>query len=256
MLRPRLVVFLMIKDGYIKKSKSFGDYRYIGDPLNTIKIFSDFLADELVLVDIDATQNKCEPNYALIKNIASISRMPICYGGGINQLSQIEKIISLGVEKVSICSASFSKKDFVKEAVLKFGAQSVIGCIDTKYKKTTKQYEVYIDSGKIKQEININNAIDFFVSEGVGEIIINNISLDGTYQGYDKNLIKHAVKRAPIPVTALGGASSLDNIKQLWQATNVSGIAAGSLWSFFGENGPVLINYPNQEIINDLFPGL
>ena len=255
MLRPRLVVFLMIKDGYIKKSKSFADYRYIGDPLNTVKIFSDFLADELVLVDIDATQNKCEPNYALIKNIASISRMPICYGGGINELSQIEKIINLGVEKVSICSASFCKIGFIKESVLKFGAQSIVGCVDIKYSKITHEHEVYIKSGSAKAGINVTEAIDLLVSDGVGEIIVNNIDLDGTYKGFDENLIEQVVRRSPVPVTALGGASSLDDIKELWQFTNVSGIAAGSLWSFFGENGPVLINYPDQEIINNLFSG-
>ena len=253
MLRPRLVVFLMIKDGYIKKSKSFADYRYIGDPLNTVKIFNDFLADELVLVDIDATQNKCEPNYALIKNIASISRMPICYGGGINELSQIEKIINLGVEKVSICSASFSKIGFIKESVSKFGAQSIVGCVDIKYSKITHEHEVYIKSGSTKAKINLTEAIDLLVSDGVGEIIVNNIDLDGTYNGFDKNLIEQVVRRSPVPVTALGGASSLDDIKELWQFSNVSGIAAGSLWSFFGENGPVLINYPDQEIINNLF---
>ena len=253
MLRPRLVVFLMIKDGYIKKSKSFADYRYIGDPLNTVKIFNDFLADELVLVDIDATQNKCEPNYALIKNIASISRMPICYGGGINELSQIEKIINLGVEKVSICSASFSKIGFIKESVSKFGAQSIVGCVDIKYSKIIHEHEVYIKSGSTKAKINLTEAIDLLVSDGVGEIIVNNIDLDGTYNGFDKNLIEQVVRRSPVPVTALGGASSLDDIKELWQFSNVSGIAAGSLWSFFGENGPVLINYPDQEIINNLF---
>ena len=253
MLKPRLIVFLMIESGYIKKSKSFTDYRYIGDPLNTVKIFSDFLIDELVVVDIDATKNRCEPNYELIKNIASISRMPLCYGGGINELSQIEKIINLGVEKVSICSASFSKIGFIKESVSKFGAQSIVGCLDIKYSKITDEHQVYIKSGSAKSGINLTEAIDLLVSDGVGEIIVNNIDLDGTYKGFDKNLIKQVVRRSPVPVTALGGASSLNDIRELWKFTDISGIAAGSLWSFYGKNGPVLINYPDKEIKNSLF---
>ena len=255
MNRPRLTVFLMMQDGYLKKSKKFSDYVYIGDPLNTVRIFSDFEVDEITIVDVNATKKEKDPDYDLLKNIASFTRMPMCYGGGINNLLQIEKIIELGIEKVSICSALFDNKKLIKDASNIFGSQSIVGCIDIRYSTQLDEYEIYIKNGSTKIDINIEDAINLITDCGVGEILINNIDLDGTYKGFDSEIISRIVEISPVPVTALGGASSKEDIKRIWTETNVSGVAAGSLWSFIGKNDTVLLNYPNPQEKQSLFSG-
>ena len=245
--RPRLIVFLMIDNGYLRKSKKFGESIYIGDPLNTVKIFSDLGADELILVDINATNEKRDPDFDLLKNIASVARMPICYGGGINNIHQIDKLIKLGIEKVSICSAAFSEIDLIKQASDAFGKQSIVGCLDIKYSKKLQKYNIYSHRGSILVNKSIEEAVNYLVKNGAGEIFINNIDLDGTYQGFDKEIISKIVHMSPIPISVSGGASSLEDIKNLWDQTQINGISAGSLWSFIDKNYTVLLNYPNYQ---------
>jgi len=163
MLRPRLIVFLMVDQNYVRKSVNFSNSRYIGDPLNTIRIFNDFDVDELVLIDISATREKKEPNYKLIENIASISRMPLCYGGGINNVKQIEMIINLGVEKVSISSEAIMKPELIKVASAEFGSQSIVSCLDVKISPKSNQYEVYIINGTQKVNESLLDCVDFLV---------------------------------------------------------------------------------------------
>jgi|TARA_B110000090_G_C13378968_1_gene445019 cyclase len=253
MNRPRLTVFLMIENGYVRKSVQFKSSVYIGDPLNTVKIFSDFEVDELIFVDISATKENRNPDYGLIKNIASVSRMPLCYGGGINNLDQIEKIINLGVEKISICSAAILNKSLVKEAAATFGKQSIVGCLDIKYSKELKKYQVYTHNGNKNLNLGLESCIEFLVTNGVGEILINNIDLDGTYGGFNLDLISKITELTPVPVSICGGASSYLDIKNLWKNTNISGIVSGSLWSFYENNNTVLLNYPNKKDKLNLF---
>ena len=253
MNRPRLTVFLMIENGYVRKSVKFKNSVYIGDPLNTVKIFSDFEVDELIFVDINATMENRNPDYELIKNIASVSRMPLCYGGGINNLNQIEKIISLGVEKVSICSAAILNKNLIKEAATIFGKQSIVGCLDIRFSKKLQQYQVYTHNGEENLDLDLESCIEFLVINGVGEILINNIDLDGTYGGFDIDLVSKITELASIPVSICGGGKSYLDIKNLWKLTNISGIVCGSLWSFKENNNSVLINYPNKKDKHSLF---
>ena len=251
--RPRLIVFLMMENGYLRKSKKFGESIYIGDPLNTVKIFSDLGADEIILVDVNATTDHRDPDFDLIKNIASVARMPICYGGGINSLHQIEKLIKLGIEKVSICSAAFIEEDLIKQASIAFGRQSIVGCLDIKYSKKLQKYVPYTHRGSLLVNKDIEEVTKHFIENGVGEILINNIDLDGTYNGFDKEIISKIVQISPVPVSVSGGASSLENILNVWNETQVNGIAAGSLWSFIDKNNTVILNYPDDQQKLSLF---
>jgi cyclase len=253
--RPRLIVFLMIDNGYLRKSQKFGDSTYIGDPLNTVQIFSDLGADEIILVDINATREQRDPDYDLIKNIASVARMPICYGGGINNLHQIDRLIKLGIEKISICSAVFLEKDLIKQASVAFGKQSIVGCLDIKYSKKLEKYHIYSHRGSILVDKSIDDAVQYLIENGVGEIFVNNIDLDGTYKGFDKKIISKIVEMSPVPISVSGGASSLEDIKNLWNETQINGIAAGSLWSFIDKNNTVLLNYPDDQQKLYLFSG-
>ncbi len=253
MNRPRLIVFLMIDNGYLRKSVKFLDSVYVGDPLNAVKIFSDFEIDELIFVDINATKENRDPDYELLKNIASVSRMPICYGGGIKSLNQIEKIINLGVEKVSICSEAILNETLIKEASMAFGKQSIVGCLDVKRSNDLKKYEVFVHNGKKKLDVSLEYCIESLLINGAGEILINNIDLDGTYKGFDTDLVSKVVQLSSAPVTIVGGAGSLKDITRLWKNTNVSGVAAGSLWSFRYSHNTVLLNYPDINTKLSLF---
>jgi imidazole glycerol-phosphate synthase subunit HisF len=252
MTRPRLIVFLMIEGSYVRKSISFLDSRYIGDPLNAVKIFSDFKVDELILIDISATREEREPDYDLLENIASVSRMPLCYGGGINSLHQIEKIINIGFEKVSISTEAINNPQLLLDSSSVFGSQSIVGCLDIRY-SDNMGYEVFTNNGTRNSTINLLDSIKFLVDNGVGEILVNNISLDGTYKGMDNDLIKEAMEYSDVPVTFVGGLSSFDEIKMISKKFRPSGIAAGSLWCFKGKHGPVLLNYPDKNEKMKLF---
>lgn len=246
MIKTRLIVFLMLEDDYVKKSVSFSNARYIGDPLNSVKIFSDFEVDELIVADINATRERREPNYKLLENIASISRMPLCYGGGINDLKQIRRVINMGFEKISISSEALKNPQLLNEAASIFGSQSIVGCLDIKHLENQK-YQVFTNNGSVNTNLEIFESIQFLIDNGVGEILVNNISLDGTYKGMDEDLIKKIVKFSNVPITLIGGLKSIDEFKKISRKYNPSGIAAGSLWCFKGINGPVLLNYPNKK---------
>ena len=252
MLRPRLIVFLLLHNGGLYKTVNFKTPIYIGDPLNVVKIFNDFFVDELFLVDIDATTKDTLPNYDLIANISSVSRMPLCYGGGIKSLQQIEKIISLGVEKISISSAALESSKLIEEGSDMFGSQSIVGCIDIKNSDSTKKYSVYTHNGSKKLEAGLFDIIQKLTNSGIGEIVINSIDRDGTYLGYDIPIIKEVVNNSTVPITVLGGAGSNKDIKELIEISGINGVAAGSLWSFKGSLKAVLPNYPDPIMKNKI----
>ena len=253
MIRPRLTVFLMIHKNALYKSINFSKPVYIGDPMIAVRIYNDFLVDELILIDVDSTVNSLEPKYRLLEDIASVARMPLCYGGGLKEISQIKKIISLGFEKVSLSSTAINKPEIVKEAVDELGSQSIVGCMDIKQDKGSKNYYVYTHRGTKLVDLALFEVVDLFINSGVGEILINNISRDGTYEGYDKKIIRKISEHSPVPVTAVGGAKSITDIKQLFETCGVMGLAAGSLWSFKEPNKAVLLNYPSEQAKERLF---
>jgi cyclase len=246
MLRPRIIPCLLVKNKGLVKTVKFKDGKYLGDPINAVRIFNEKEADELMVIDIDATYNNNEPDYKMIENLASECRMPLCYGGGIKTLEQAQRIFSLGVEKIAVSSAAIQNPSIVSDIASKVGSQSVVVVLDVK-KKMFGGYDMYTHNGK--KSININ-PIDFAIKmeqEGAGEIVINSIDNDGVMKGYDLDLIDKVRNSISLPLTVLGGAGDLEDIGGLIQKYGIIGAAAGSLFVFKGKYKAVLINYPNWE---------
>ena len=251
MLRPRIIPSLLIHKNGLVKTINFKDPKYIGDPINVVRIFNEKEVDELMVFDIDASVNQNEPNYKTIKNIASECRMPLCYGGGIKNVEQAKKIFSLGVEKVSISSAAISNPNLIKEIVKKVGSQSMVVVLDVK-KFDNNSYHIWINNGKKNTEISLIPFLKKIQDLGVGEIVINSIDNDGVMDGYDLNLIDNVYSNISIPLTILGGAGTLDDIKNIIKKYKIIGLGVGSLFVFKGVYKAVLVNYPNYEIKNGL----
>ncbi|MET3536379.1 AglZ/HisF2 family acetamidino modification protein [Chryseobacterium limigenitum] len=252
MLKPRIIVSLLLDGQGLVKTKKFKDARYIGDPINAVKIFNEKEVDELCIFDISASTKNYEPNYKLINSIASQSRMPICYGGGIKNADQAQKILNLGVEKVAISSAIFSEPNIIQSIAGNIGSQSVVAVLDVK-KNIFGNYNIYINNGKKYIEQDLFSLLKNLEKRGVGEIIINNIDLDGTGKGYDIKLVEKVSENLSIPLTILGGAGSLEDIKKLFNNFEIIGAAAGSLFVFKGKYQAVLINYPEKTIKKTLY---
>jgi len=247
MLRPRIIPCLLVHKGGLFKTVGFKNPKYVGDPINAVKIFNEKEADELIVLDIDATVNNAKPNYKLIAYLAAECRMPLCYGGGVRTSEQIKKIIGLGVEKVAISSAALSHPRIVTEAAEYVGNQSVIVVIDVKKRFLGGKYEVRTHNGQKKTGKDPVEFAQQMEKLGVGEIVINSIDNDGLMKGYDLTLVQQVRNAVSVPVTALGGAGSLHDIGDVISKCGVSGAAAGSLFVFKGKYKAVLINYPGRE---------
>ncbi len=251
MLRPRIIPCLLVHDGGLVKTKMFADPTYVGDPLNTVRIFNEKEVDELLVVDIDATTKGKEPNYELISQLAAECRMPLAYGGGIKNVKQIERIISLGVEKVTIGSAAVSNPELISSAATKVGNQSVVVVADVRV-TSNGSYQVFTHNGNVHHEITPMELATIAEHSGAGEFIINNIDRDGQGNGYDLKLVRMCRDACKLPITVLGGANSLDDIKELIDNFPIIGAAAGSLFVFKGKYRAVLINYPVRANKNQL----
>tara|TARA_X000000950_G_scaffold18970_1_gene20527 strand:- start:12559 stop:13287 length:729 start_codon:yes stop_codon:yes gene_type:complete len=228
------------------KTVKFKDPKYVGDPINAVKIFNEKEVDELMVLDIDATRENREPNIEMIKNLADECRMPFCYGGGITTAEQARKIISLGAEKVALSNSALNNIELCKEIGLIIGNQSVVVVIDVKKKKLFGGYDIYTHNGTKKSKWKLNNLVEKLEEIGIGEIVLNSIDNDGTMQGYDTTLIENVRKKCSMPITVLGGAGTLDDIKKLISKFKIIGAAAGSLFVFKGKYRAVLISYPNR----------
>lgn len=245
MLRPRIIPCLLIRDKGLVKTVRFSNHKYVGDPINAVRIFNEKEADELIVLDIDATIKNSEPDFKMIGHLASECRMPLCYGGGINTVKQAKTIIGLGVEKVAISSAIIKNPELVRDISKEIGSQSVVVVLDVNRHKFNGNYEIYTHNGKIKTN---NCPVEFarkVESLGAGEIVINSIDRDGEMKGYDLNLARRVRESVTIPMTILGGAGSLNDIGNLINNFGLIGAAAGSLFVFKGVYKAVLINYPD-----------
>ncbi len=244
MLYPRIIPCLLVhKKGLVKTTK-FKDPKYVGDPINAVKIFNEKEVDELIVVDIDASREGSEPDYKMIENLATECRMPLCYGGGIKTVDQAQKIFSLGVEKIAVSSAAIENPSIVSSMAERVGNQSVLVVMDVKKKTLSSKYELYIHNGTKPTGIDpILFAIEM-QKLGAGEIVVNSIDQDGVMNGYDMNLIKKIRDVISIPITVMGGAGTLDDIGSVIQQHGIIGVAAGSLFVFKGKYRAVLINYP------------
>lgn len=243
MLASRIIPCLLVKDRGLVKSMKFRNYKYIGDPINAVKIFNEKEVDELTILDIDATADRREPDYAMIENVAHECRMPLCYGGGITTVAQIQKIIKLGVEKVAIGAAAHNSPGLITEGSRIVGAQSVAVILDVR--KGKRGYEVFRENGARGTGKTPVEMAQYFERLGAGEIIINSIDDDGMMQGYDLTLVDEVYQAINVPLTVLGGAGSLEHIHKLMTRFGQIGAAAGSLFVYRGKFKAVLINYPN-----------
>jgi cyclase len=249
LLRPRIIPSLLVHKGGLIKTRGFKDPKYIGDPINAVRIFSEKEADELMVFDIDATINKSTPNFNLINKLAAECRMPLCYGGGITSSDQANKIIDQGVEKIAISAAAIKNPSILSEIANSVGSQSVVAIIDLKKKKSIfgDKYEVYSHNGLVKHSIDPFELIKEFENAGAGEVVINFIDKDGLMEGYDIDMAINLKKQINVPLTILGGAGTLEHIAKLIRNVGIIGVASGSLFVFKGKYRAVLINYPTRE---------
>jgi len=246
MLRPRIIPCLLIKNGGLVKTVQFGESKYVGDPINAVRIFNEKEVDELIVLDIDASSQQREPDYTLIRNLAAECRMPLCYGGGVKTVEQIQNIISLGVEKVSISSAAIETPDLITQAANQVGSQSVVVVVDVKKTGILRRYELFTHNGKHKTGLNPVDFAKKIEAFGAGELVINSIDHDGMMAGFDLPLIQSVRDSISLPMTALGGAGSQADIEGLIARFGIIGAAAGSLFVFKGKYRAVLINYPDR----------
>lgn len=247
MLRSRIIPCLLIRDKGLVKTTKFSDAKYVGDPINAVKIFNEKLVDELIVLDIDASKEGREPDYALIKNLASECRMPLCYGGGVSTVEQAVRISNLGVEKIAISSSAFRSRGLIEEMVSAIGKQSVVVVVDVK-KSLWGGYDVYIENGKTKVKGSLKAILSEIERRGAGEVVVNSIDNDGMMKGYDIKLLDIARSELEIPLTVLGGAGTLEHIREVIEMYHPIGVAAGSLFVFKGKYRAVLINYPSLEV--------
>ena len=255
MLRSRVIPCLLIHKKGLVKTVNFKEPKYVGDPINAVKIFNEKEVDELIVLDIDASVENREPDFELIKNLATECRMPFCYGGGITTVAQAKKIIELGAEKIAISSSAINNSSLIREIGEEVGVQSVVVVLDLKKKGFLfgGGYEIYIRNGKVKANVQLKDFIDQINEIGVGELMINSIDNDGLMQGYNNDLIALIRDWTNFPITVLGGAGSLEDIKNIINKYKIIGVAAGSLFVFKGKYKAVLINYPNREEKAKLF---
>ncbi|MAO18210.1 imidazole glycerol phosphate synthase subunit HisF [Muricauda ruestringensis] len=247
MLRSRIIPCLLVKNKGLVKTVQFKEGKYVGDPINAVKIFNEKEVDELMVLDIDATKEGREPDFVMIENLANESRMPLCYGGGVKTVEHAKKIIHLGAEKVALSSAVIENPNLVTDIANAVGVQSVIVVLDVKKKGLFGKYQVYTNNGTKSTGKNPVDLAKKFESLGAGEIVVNSIDNDGVMKGYDINLIDLVRSAIDLPLTVLGGAGSLEDIKNVIAKYKIIGVAAGSLFVFKGKFKAVLINYPNKD---------
>lgn len=252
MLYPRIIPCLLVHYKGLVKTVKFKDPKYIGDPINAVKIFNEKEIDELIVLDIDVSTQGREPDYKMIENLAAECRMPLCYGGGIKTIEQAQHIFSLGVEKIAVSSAAVENPSIITLMAEHVGNQSVVVVMDVRKIKLSNKYEIYTYNGT---KYTGRNPIEFAMEMqrwGAGEIVINSIDQDGVMKGYDINLINKIREVISIPITVMGGAGTLEDIGNVIQQHGIIGVAAGSLFVFKGKYKAVLINYPTPKE-KDLF---
>lgn len=246
MLRPRIIPCLLVHEGGLVKTVKFKDPKYVGDPINAVKIFNEKEADELMVLDIDAAVEGREPNLRLIGQFAAECRMPLCYGGGVSTAEQAKKIVSLGVEKVAISAAAIARPDLISEIAQEIGRQSVVVVIDAR-RKLLGGWEVCTHNARRATGRSAVEWAQEAAERGAGEIVVNSIDHDGVMKGYDLALARKVRDAVRVPMSVLGGAGSHEDLARLVAECGVVGAAAGSLFVFKGVYRAVLINYPNRD---------
>jgi cyclase len=250
MFRARVIPCLLLDGGRLVKTVRFDQPKYVGDPVNAVRIFNDKEVDELVVLDISATRRRKEPDFELIADLASECFMPLAYGGGVNSLLHIERLFKLGLEKVMMNSAVIEKPDVVRQAARTYGNQSILVSMDVR-RTRFRGYQVFVQGGKVATGMDPVTYARRAEELGAGELLLTSIDCDGMMQGYDLDLISRVAAQVQIPVVACGGAGSLDDLAQVIKG-GASAAAAGSLFVFHGKFRAVLINYPRSEALDEI----
>lgn len=245
MLRPRIIPCLLVHNKGLIKTEKFKFLKYVGDPINAVKIFNEKEVDELIVLDIDATVEGRGPNFDLIEKLANECRMPFCYGGGINNVEDASKVVSLGAEKVAISSAAFKSNQLISDIAGAIGGQSIVIVVDYKLVKSlfSSKHLIFTHNGTINTGLELFSALKSINELNIGEVLINSIDSDGTQEGLDINTAIKARELINKPLTILGGAKDYDDIKNAVSKLGVIGIAVGSYFVFKGKFKAVLINY-------------
>src|SRR5437763_2231218 len=244
MLRPRIIPCLLVKEGGLVKTVRFDTPKYVGDPINAVRIFNEKEVDELIVLDIEATRLRREPEYGLIRSLAAECRMPLCYGGGVNAVEQARKIISMGVEKVAISAAAVENPRLIGQIATAVGSQSVVVVLDVRRTQTAGAWEVWTHNATKPTGRGPGQIATEAERLGAGEIVLNSIDNDGVMEGYDLDLARQVRACTSLPLTVLGGAGTLADIRKVIEEFGLIGAAAGSLFVFKGVYRAVLINYP------------
>lgn len=254
MLRPRIIPCLLMHKGGLVKTQVFQDPKYVGDPINAVRIFNEKEADELMVLDIDATVNGVEPNFELIAKLAAECRMPLCYGGGVTTAEQATRLVDMGVEKVAVSAAAIARPSLLTEMAGAVGSQSVVAVLDVRKRKGifARGHEVCSHNAKKGYKHDCVALAKQLQDAGAGEIVINSVDRDGLMQGYDVDMAAEVKAALRVPTTFLGGAGSLAHLSDLVSRLGVVGAAAGSLFVFKGKYRAVLINYPTPVQKNQL----
>jgi cyclase len=242
---PRVIPCLLLKGGGLVKTTKFGKPVYLGDPVNIVRIFNDKEVDEIVLLDIEASRQGREPDYALLEDIVSECFMPICYGGGVRSLDQVRRLFSLGVEKVAFNTALHDRPGLLKAAADAFGSQSIVASIDVR-PPLWGGAKVWSHAGHKLAETDPVAAAQAAAADGAGEILLNAVHRDGTMEGYDLGLVRQVSAAVTVPLVACGGAGSVLDLARVVDA-GASAAAAGSFFVFEGPHRAVLISFPSLE---------
>jgi imidazole glycerol-phosphate synthase subunit HisF len=247
--RIRVIPALLLHKGGLYKSVRFKDLKYVGDPINAVKIFNEKEVDEIVILDISATAEKRPPNIAQVKELAGEAFMPLGYGGGITKIEEIAELINVGVEKVVLNNAAFTNTQLIANAAKSIGSQSIVVSVDVK-KNIWGKYKVYVQNGSKNTNLDPVAYAKQMESAGAGELFLNAIEKDGTFEGYDTELIEKVCTNVNIPVVAIGGAATVNDFASAVQH-GASAVAAGSMFVFQRPHRAVLISYPGQQELKE-----
>lgn len=249
MLKARVIPCLLLKEQSLVKTVNFNKFGYIGDPVNTCRIFNELEVDELTFLDIRASIEGRGPNFKILQEISDECFMPVSYGGGISDITTAEKIFKIGFEKVVINSSTFTKPGLISDIAKHFGNQSVIAAIDVK-KNLFGKYQVYGFSGTKSFGKTPPEWAKELESKGAGEILLTSIDREGTWKGFDEILIKSVTEKTAIPVIAHGGAGKPEDINSVIKNTGASAVGLGSMVVYQGKDLGVLVNFPDRNLLN------
>jgi imidazole glycerol-phosphate synthase subunit HisF len=241
-LRPRIIPCLLVSNGGLVKTRRFQAPKYVGDPINAVKIFNEKQVDELCIFDIGAWRATA-PDFALLQKVAVESRMPLCYGGGVVSAEQAQRIVNVGYEKVSLSSAAIRSPRLVSEVAAAIGSQSAVVTLDVAKDSGSGRHDVYVENGRKRLPNDLFELCDAVVAAGAGELVINSIDREGEMQGYDIELAKRLTARIRIPMTFMGGAGNVQHMRELIEEVGVVGAGAGTMFVFKGPFRAVLISY-------------